>query len=86
MLLLWGSNLRVLNEVQWGLHIVQRRGDVLLLRLHELLRVHGLRRCLDVLNRLLIVRLRVHGWLLLVVLLQLHLLDVEALLRVHMGG
>ena len=82
---LW-SCLRVLNEMPWGLHIVQRRGDVLLLRLHELLRVHGLRRCLDVLNRLLIIRLRVHGWLLLVVLLQLHLLHMEALLRVHMGG
>ena len=78
--------LRVLNKVPWGLHIVQRRGHVLLLRLHEMLRVHGLRRCLDVLNRLLVVRLRVHGGLLLlVVLLQLHLLNVEALLRVHMG-
>ena len=47
--------LRVLNKVSWGLHIVQRRGHVLLLRLYELLCVHGLRRCLDVLNWLLIV-------------------------------
>ena len=76
----------MLNIVLRGVHIVYRRGHVLLLRLHELLRVHGLRRCLDVLNRLLVVWLVVHGLLLLIVLLQLHLLDVEALLRVHMVG
>ena len=77
--------LRALNIVLWGMHIVHRRGHVLLLRLHELMCVHRLRRCLDVLNWLRVVRLVVHGLLLLIVLLQPYLLHVKALLRVHMS-
>ena len=51
------------------LDVLHRRGHELLLRLHVLLSVHRLGRCLHVLYRLMIVRWLVHGMLLLVVVL-----------------